>query len=128
MTAPTQQPPPPAPSTAQTAPRVPTAEVDPVAVGLTVEGITALCDDHLARAREHLASIKSLEAAPEASLTWDAVMARIDGISQELSMAGGFPALMAVGHPDAKVREAAKTCEPKVQAFNTDLFLDPVFA
>jgi len=127
MTAPRNDPPA-APSSDATAPRVATADVDPVAVGLTADGITRLCDDHLGRARAHLAAIKALATEPDAALTWDTVMARVDGLSLELSMAGGFPALMAVGHPDSKVRDAAKTCEPKVQAFNTDLFLDPVFA
>jgi hypothetical protein len=33
--------------------------VDPVAQGMSVEGVTALCDDHLAKAQKILAAIKS---------------------------------------------------------------------
>ncbi|MBI5536998.1 MAG: Zn-dependent oligopeptidase [Deltaproteobacteria bacterium] len=116
------------PAEPKSEPRIPTAQIDPVAEGQTAEGITKLCDDHIARARELLGTIKTLKAQPDAALSWDSVMGRVDEISLELGFAGGFPALMAVGHPDAKVREAAKTCEPKVNAFTTDMYLDVDFA
>jgi thimet oligopeptidase len=103
-------------------------QIDPVEEGQTVEGITRLCDDHIGRARELLREIKALKDQPVEALGWDAVMGKVDEISVELGLAAGYPALMAVGHPEQKVREAAKPCEPKVQAFSTDMFLDPDFA
>jgi thimet oligopeptidase len=117
----------PAPASAP-APKLPTAEVDPVASGLTAAGVAAMCDEHLARARGILAEIKALEGKPDAELTWGSTLGRVDDIALELSVGGGMSTLMAVAHPDAAVREAAKQCEPKRQAFTTDMFLDAAFA
>ncbi|PIE05780.1 MAG: oligopeptidase A, partial [Sorangium cellulosum] len=107
---------------------IPTSEVDPVASGLTVQGVTALCDEHIGRATTIFEGIKKLENEPDASLTWDNTLGRFDEIGLELSIANGFPSLMALGHPDKSVREAAKACEPKVEKFHTDMMLDAKFA
>jgi len=128
-------PPPPMPPPAETFPMpaapsptpVATADVDPVASGMSVDGITKLCDEHLARARKILDGIKALKNAPDGELTWDATMGAVDDIALELSVGTSFPALMAVGHPDKDVREAAKACEPKVDKFRTDMMLDADF-
>jgi thimet oligopeptidase len=108
--------------------KTPTADVDPVASGLTVRGIQSLCDEHLERAQSLLESIQSLDNAPAQSLNWDNTIGRYDEIVLELSVAGGFPSLMALGHPDKTLRDAAKDCEPKIEKFRTDLMLDTRFA
>jgi thimet oligopeptidase len=109
-------------------PPTPTADVDPVASGLSVADITALCDEHIGRARTVLDSIRALDKAAPDTLTWENTVGRFDEIVLELSVAGGFPSLMALGHPDKDLREAAKACEPKVDEFRTDLMLDARFA
>ncbi len=114
----------PMPDTPAPAP-VATADVDPVATGMTVEGITRLCDEHLARAGKILDGIKALKSSPDGKLTWDSTMGAVDDITLELSVGTSFPALMAVGHPDKAVREAGKACEPKADKFRTDMQLDP---
>lgn len=106
---------------------VPTADVDPVASAMTVDGVTALCDNHLARAQSLLETIKALKSSPDDKLTWDATFGAYDLIALELSVGGGFPGLMAVGHPDKAVRDAAKACEPKTDKFRTELMLDADF-
>ncbi len=95
---------------------------------MSAEGVTRLCDEHIARARRILDSIKSLKPQPDEALTWESTAGRVDDMTLELSVAGGFPALMAVGHPDKTVRDAALQCEPKLEAFHTDLMLDADFA
>jgi len=109
-------------------PPVRTADVDPVASGLTAKGLTDLCDNHLKRAHAILDNIIALENQPTESLTWDNTVGRLDEIVLELSVGGGFPYLMSHAHPDSKVREAGSACEPKMDAFRTDLLLNPRFA
>jgi thimet oligopeptidase len=108
--------------------KTPTHQVDPVASGLTVAGVTSLCDDHVERAQTLLDAVKSMEKATNEELTWDNTVGQFDSIILELSIAGGFPSLMSLGHPDKEVREAAKACEPKVEKFRTELMLDAAFA
>ncbi len=114
-------------SSAPPAPEVPTAQVDPVAEGMTAKGAVALCDRHLGRAKALLAEIKALKDST-AELTWDNTLAPFDRISLEISVGAGFPELMNVGHPDKAVRDAAKECRPKVDEFYTDMMLDADFA
>ncbi|MCA9632367.1 MAG: Zn-dependent oligopeptidase [Myxococcales bacterium] len=107
-------------------PETPTAQVDPVAEGMTATGVVALCDRHLGRAKALLGEVKELPA--ETELTWDNTLAKVDQISLELSVGAGFPDLMNVGHPDKAVRDAAGECRPKVDEFYTDMMLDARFA
>jgi len=108
-------PPPPAPAK---------PEFDPVAVGMTPDGVRKLCDDHLAQAASYAAEIRALKNAPADKLTYASTVGRFDDVILELASAGEFPYLMGVAHPDAAVREAAKACEPKSDAFTTSLWLD----
>src|SRR5262249_43936220 len=57
-------------------------------------------------------------------LTYEATLGRFDEIVHEVNLAGEFPYLMGVAHPDGAVREAAKACEPKTDKFMTALWLD----
>lgn len=108
----------------QIKPKPEASTFDPVAVGMSAQGVVALCDEHLKAAEKLLSEIKALKGAPAEKLTRDAVLRRFDQIILELSSAGEFPYLMAVAHPDKDVREAAKKCEPRTEKFMTALWLD----
>ncbi len=97
---------------------------DPVAIGMTPDGTRKLCDDHLAKAALLVGEIKALNGASADKLTFEATVGRFDDVLLELASAGEFPYLMGVAHPQAAVREAAKSCEPKSDAFQTSLWLD----
>ncbi len=101
---------------------------DPVATGLTVEGVRAICDDHLANAKAILDEIRGRAGAPAATLTYETTIGRFDDVIAEISDAGQFPYLMGVAHPDKAVRDAAKECEPKVEQVTTSLYLDAKLA
>lgn len=102
----------------------PSAEFDPVRLGMTVDGVKKLCDDHLASAQKLLDGLRSLKGAPAEKLTYDATLGAFDDLILELNTAGEFPYLMGVAHPDGAVREAAKSCEPRTDKFMTNLWLD----
>lgn len=106
----------------------PTADFDPVSIGMSVDGAKRLCDDHLQAAQALVERIKTLKGAAPAALTYDAVIGRFDDVVLEINTAGEFNQLTAVAHPDAAVREAAKLCEPKADAFITSLYLDAELA
>jgi thimet oligopeptidase len=127
----TPPPAPPAPLASATAPMPSPApralapiDVDPVAVGLTAEGVTRLCDDSLARAAALLDEVRALSKAKDDALTWDATLGKLDLANLALRNGSDFPGLMAVAHPDKAVRDAAKACEPKIDKFSTSLYLD----
>ena len=103
---------------------LPTADVDPVVVGLTPDGIGALTDEHLARARALLDELRALSEAPEAALTRDRTLGVFDQVGLETALAGGMAALMEEVHPDAAVRSAARACRPKLVTFRTEMMLD----
>lgn len=102
----------------------PSADFDPVSVGMSVDGAKRLCDDHLKAAQALVDRIKTLKGAPAPALTYDAVLGRFDDVALEVDSAAEFNQLTAVAHPDLAVREAAKLCEPKADAFLTGLYLD----
>jgi thimet oligopeptidase len=111
-------------------------DVDPVTSGLgrttagpgsdelARDGIQKLCDQSLARADALLGEIRALAKTDDAKLTWEGTGAKLDQMKLALRNAGDFPALMAVSHPDDVVREKAKLCEPKIDKFDTALWLD----
>lgn len=101
---------------------------DPVAAGLTVEGIKKLCDNGLAQATRLAESLRVLTSAPDAELTWKNTFGAFDGLAFALQEASAVPELMGLCHPDADVRAAALECEPRVDAFVSALFLDDAVA
>ena len=114
-----------APTAAVETPEVtPRPVFDPVATGMTKAGVTALCDDHLARAVVLLDRLRALKGAPAEKLTYASTLGRFDEVVLELNSAGEFPYLMGVAHPDPVVREAAKLCEPKTDKLTTTIWLD----
>jgi thimet oligopeptidase len=129
----------PAPKVAANSVNLAPLDVDPVAVGLgrsaagpgteadyarAKDGIARLCDESLARASELTGEIRDLDKKPDTDLTWASTLGKLDQARIAIRNAGDFPALMAVAHPDEKVRDAAKGCEPKVDKFETNLWLD----
>lgn len=102
----------------------PAADFDPVPLGMTVEGAKRLCDDHLRTAEALLQQVRALKGAAPAALTYDSTLGRFDDVLLEINSASELPYLLAVTHPDAAVREAAKLCEPRADAFTTAVYLD----
>jgi thimet oligopeptidase len=133
-TAVTAEGPPPIPGTAPTvpvpppSPAPPSSIFDPLAVGLTAEGVTRLCDDHLATANKRVSEIRALAGAPPDKVTYEATLGRLDDAILETRDAQEFPHLMSLAHPDAAVRAAAKLCDPKISEFTTALYLDRTVA
>ncbi|MBS2014170.1 MAG: oligopeptidase A, partial [Deltaproteobacteria bacterium] len=118
----------PLPRATRDVPMAPT-DVDPVAVGLSgPDGITRVCDESLARARAVLGSMRAAAERPDAELTWDTTVGKLDRARIAIRNAGDFPGLMAVAHPDAAVRDKAKACEPKIDELETSLWLDAKIA
>lgn len=118
-------------------------DIDPVAVGLGRQtpgpgsaadtelaraAILRLCDESTARATATLDEVRALDAASDDALTWEATMAKLDRVKLAFRNAGDFPALMAVSHPDEAVRGRAKLCEPKIEALETTMWMDPKLA
>jgi len=102
--------------------------VDPVARGMTVEGVTALCDDNLAIAAQIIANIKALASAKAEHLSWRATMGRLDDAFLSVFNASEFPYLIGVGHPQEAVRNAARACETKTDKLMTSIWLDAELA
>jgi thimet oligopeptidase len=103
-------------------------EKDPIAAGLTAEGITKLCDDGLAEAARHADSIRVHADATDSELTWEATFGAFDGIAFALQEAVLVPQLLRVCHSNAAVREAALACEPRIDAFTSALYTDDAIA
>ncbi len=103
-------------------------DVDPVALGMTASGVTQLCDGSLRAAEARLVELRALASAPGAAPSPKLVVRKLDEVHLALRNASDFPQLMAVGHPDKAVRDAARACEPKVDALVTRLFLDAELA
>ncbi len=113
---------------ASSAPDFAAPNLDPVEVAMTPEGVVALCDARLTKAGAIRDGIKGLAGKSNEALTYGTTLGQVDDLTFEISLAAGFSELMAQGHPDEKVREAALGCRPKVESFHTDLMLDAAFA
>jgi Zn-dependent oligopeptidase len=101
---------------------------EPVQGGMSVEGVTALCDDNLALAEAVLASIKGLDPSDLSALTWERTFGRLDEAVLSINNASEFPYLMGVAHPEEAVRNAARACETKTDKLVTGIFLDASLA
>lgn len=112
----------PAPSVAGPDPTV--DDADPVSAGLTVDRAKRICDEHIEAAQVLIERIKAKKGAPSAELTYETTLGRLDQVALQLAEAGQLPYLLAVAHPDAAVRDAARLCEPKTERLQTALYLD----
>ncbi len=104
------------------------AVLDPVKLGMTVHGVTRLCDDGLQLARDLFTAIKKTELRNPQSLTWEATMGRLDDAFLSIGNASEFPYLMGVTHPDKAVRESAQKCEKRTDELMTSVWLDAELA
>jgi oligopeptidase A len=98
--------------------------VEPLAVGMTVDGVTRLCDDNLDIARKIIAAVKRLDHQKPDSLSWERTLGRLDDAFLAVGDASEFPYLMGVAHTDENVRNAARACETKTDELNTSIWLD----
>src|SRR5262245_16427004 len=74
----------------------PTLKVlDPVALGSSVKGVTALCDDNLAIARKIIDGIKKQPAEPD-KLSWQSTLGRLDEAFLSINNGSEFPYLAGV--------------------------------
>jgi thimet oligopeptidase len=103
-------------------------DTDPTTIGLTKDGVVRLCDESLNKAGALLGDLVALDGGPDDKLTYAAVLGKFDELNLAIRNASDFPALISVAHPDAAVREAAKGCEPKVDKFATEIFLNAKLA
>jgi thimet oligopeptidase len=99
-------------------------DFDPVALGMTPAGVTKLCEERLAAAQKLVDAIKVLKGASPDKLTYASTIGQFDDVILEVTNASAFPYLMGLAHPDGATRAAAKECEPKVDTFQTSLWLD----
>jgi thimet oligopeptidase len=97
--------------------------IDPVGQGMTVEGVTRLCDDNLALARKLLAEVRASGEDP-AKLDFATTLGQLDNAFLAISNASDFPYLMGVTHPEERVRLAARACEGKTDKLMTSIWLD----
>jgi thimet oligopeptidase len=93
---------------------------DPIQASLTKESLIKKSDTSLALANELRSAIATLDS----ELTWDNTFGVMDRISFALAETVDIPALFALVHPNADMRETARLYEPLVSAFLTDLYMD----
>lgn len=101
---------------------------DPVALGLTADGVTRLCDEALSRAQMEIDRIVALVDADTTLLDWNQTFGTFDDIAHALQEAASVPQLLSMAHPDKAVRDAAALCEPKVSAFASGLLMNDAVA
>ena len=65
--------------------------VEPVKTGMTVGGVTDLCDHNLDRAKQLLASIREVDPADPTALTWERTAGRLDDAFLAINNASEFP-------------------------------------
>lgn len=102
--------------------------VDLVSPAFTVDGVTKMCDDALLCALATLDGIRSFKDTPASALTWKNTFGAFDSVVAAIQDAVCIPQLMSVGHPDPAVRNAAMLAEPKVDAFQSQIYTDDAVA
>ncbi len=98
--------------------------VDPMAAGMTVASVSALCGDNLALAQKLLDAIRRVDLNEPQKLDWSHTFGRFDDALLAIANASEFPFLAGVVHPDEAVRTAAQACEKKTDALETAMYLD----
>lgn len=101
---------------------------DPVAVALTAEGVSRLCDDGLRQASVLAGELRSMSSKVDTDLDWENTFGKFDSLAFALQEASGVQELMGLCHPEETVRKAALACEPRVDAFVSDLYMDDAIA
>jgi len=115
-------------SAAESAAYTPLELADPFAPGMTVEGVTRLCDEHLAIAEQRLGRIKALDPAEPAALDFERTVGALDDVFLSIGNGSELPYLLGLVHPDEAVRLAARACETKADKLSTAIWLDAELA
>ncbi len=88
----------------------------------TAEGIIARSNHALATAKELLQKIESQKDTE--NLTWENTLEIFDNLTFALQEALALPMLLGATHPNADIRNAALSCEPSIDAFISELYLN----
>ena len=97
----------------------PSSTAHPLDATTNPEALNAFCK----KAFEQAKQLKQ-DIATNAESTWDSTYGAFDKLISQLMLAGGVANLMSVTHPDEQLRETAKTWEPILSDFITQLYLD----
>lgn len=97
---------------------------DPIQTSLKREGLMVTANSALAIAADLQASIAALDHTPAESLTWEQTFGAFDRLHFALSEAADIASLFSMVHPDGLLREEARSIEPKVDAFVSNLLMD----
>lgn len=96
-------------------------EVNPLSYALNSEGLTALCDEQLASARDLIERIK---AQPQDSASWETTFRAYDQAVDLLDVGEAYNYLLGEVHPKAELRDLGKGCSERVDQYRTELTLD----
>jgi thimet oligopeptidase len=88
-------------------------------LGGTADGFQRACDDALTRARQAVATLKTLPAGGAV-----AKLEQYDEATTALSNAGARAGLAREVHPDAAFRTVAEACEQRIEALSVELSQD----
>lgn len=97
----------------------PSSTAHPLDATISSEAMNAFCKKAFEQAKQLKQSI-----AANTQSTWDSTYGTFDELVSQLMLAGGIANLMSVTHPDEQIRETAKTWEPILSDFITQLYLD----
>lgn len=101
---------------------------NPIAAMQTAESLTVTSGQSLAEAEQLANALRALADAPDAALTWDATFGAFDRLHHALQETAFVPQLFLLAHPEESVRAAAAAIEPKVDTFQSALFMDDAVA
>jgi thimet oligopeptidase len=92
--------------------------------GATPTSLERLCAENLLEARRRLDAIAAAPARGAQPLEWDPTFGRFDDVLLAVANASEYAYLMGVVHPDEPMRVVAAECERRVDAFETEIYLD----
>lgn len=96
---------------------------DPIADIKTPDDLVSRFEQAMRRARELQESLSALKSN-EGPFSWEQTFGAFDELSFVLSEAGNVPSLFGMTHPDETMRNVALACEPKIDAFVSDLYMN----
>lgn len=100
-------------------PAVPPSEGARLLVG-SPEAFAQACEQDLSEARARVAALKKLDPKAQGP----AVLAAYDAATVALASSASRSSLAREVHPDAKMRDAARACEQKIDALNVEISQD----
>lgn len=97
---------------------------DPIQTSLKREGLNVTSQGALAIASDLRVAVSDLDRVQNTELTWDQTFGLMDRIHFAIAESVDIASLFSLAHPDGHLREDARACEPRADAFITDLYLD----